>query len=334
MSGEDIPYQLRPNKFIDRQIFIDLLCRLVPAMGSNRYVYISMGGKHLVDHTAVYRHVGITKLFSFDLNGATVARQSVNKPIDSAVCQELSSGNLASAMDGILAGFEGATNVVVWLDYTNPHDRLTQLQELIEIAKRLQVGDIVRVTLNANLGSLDGPKGSGSWKSDGFGTPQEYRSARLKDQLGELVPVDVVSVGDDDFPSVLSRCIGMAFSQVESERSDVSFMPVLNTTYRDGQRMVTVTCIVRPRKNSDGGLPNLNSWNLIPGDWGQVTAIAAPDLSIREKLRIDEHLSLDVGVIAGKLGFDLGSSPERSLEVITSYKQLHRYYPSFHHVDT
>jgi hypothetical protein len=334
MSGEDIPYQLRPNKFIDRQAFIDLLNRLIPAIGSDKYVYLSMGGRHLVDHNAVYRHVGITQLFSFDRSGNVVERQQFNRPIDTAICNEMSASNLPSQIDAISGTFPGATNCVVWLDYTDPNDRLAQIQELIEVAKRLQPGDIIRVTLNANLGTLDGPKGSVLWRDEGFPSPKEYRIAKLVSQIGSLVPTDLKGIGETEFPGVLCRCLALAYSKVEAENDKVSFIPVLLTTYRDGQRMVTATCFVVPRADARRRLTQLQSWPLLPSRWDNVTEIVAPDLSLREKLKIDEFLSSSAEVVLDKLGFLPASDRDKSIQAISSYQRLHRYYPSFHHVES
>ena len=80
MSGDEIPYQLRPNKFIDRQMFLELLSRLVMPRGPENYVYVSMGGRHLVDHYAIYNKLGIQALFSFDFDRNEVARQKFNRP--------------------------------------------------------------------------------------------------------------------------------------------------------------------------------------------------------------------------------------------------------------
>jgi len=316
MSGDDVPYQLRPNKFIDRQIFIDLLCRLVPNKGADKYVYVSMGGKHLVDHGAVYRFVGITKLFSFDSDTVIVGRQNINKPISDAECWRLDSGQLCSSIDKIFEKFQEAENLIVWLDYTDPHQRLTQLQELVEISKKFQDGDIIRITINSNLGTLDGDRGASSWQSEGFKNPGAYRIAKLRDQLGHFVPVDIVSVEDNNFPSVLCRCIGIAISQVASERRDIYFKPLLNTTYRDGQRMVTVTCIVNSKSDTNDSNPNLKAWKFTPAGWGDVTQISSPDLSFREKLKLDQHIADDPTEIATQIGFKFDQDDAKTVAII------------------
>jgi hypothetical protein len=334
MTAEDIPYQLRPNKFIDREVFVDLLCRLVPAIGADRYIYFSMGGKHLVDHVAVYRHVGITRLFSFDVNPLLVGRQKFNRPIDSAMCDELAASALPTKIDAMADLFPGATNVVVWLDYTDPHNRLAQLQELVEVAKRLQPGDILRITLNANLGTLDGKSGSAFWKDEGFETLPLYRAAKLKGVLGDFVPEDVKAIGEDDFPAILGRCVGLALSKAEAEKAALSYRPILLTTYRDGQRMVSATCVALPRADIEKEIAVLRSWPFLPANWGDVVRISAPDLSLREKLKIDESLSSAPDAVLESLGFLLSTNKERSIEAIESYQKMHRYYPSFHHIDS
>ena len=105
MSGDDIPYQLRPNKFIDRQMFLELLSRLVAGRSPENYVYISMGGRHLVDHHAIYGKLGIRVLFSFDMNANEVARQNFNRPTGDTVCVEMHSANLPSEIDTIFQRF-------------------------------------------------------------------------------------------------------------------------------------------------------------------------------------------------------------------------------------
>lgn len=329
MSGASIPYQLRPNKFIDREVFIDLLGRVIPNIGADKYVYLSMGGKHLVDHTAAYRKVGLRNLFSFDVDPEIVRRQNFNRPIDSVICRELDSGNLSGQIDVIMADFPIATNVIVWLDYTDPHARLTQLQELIEIASRLQPGDVLRVTLNASLATLEPHQEA--WKSAGYKNPGKYRAAQLRSQLGSFVPSGVDAIGETEFAKVLCECVSLAISSAEPVlNNNIVLEPVLLTSYRDGQRMMTATIFAR---SIDEAVPGLNGWEFKPEAWSDLTVIDAPDLSLREKLTIDTKLSQDASEVVGGLGFLPGKNMSQSVEYIRSYQKLHRYYPAFHHVD-
>lgn len=123
MSGQEIPYQLRPNKFIDRQLFIELLVRLIVPRGPEKYIYVSMGGRHLIDHHAVYNQLGIKAQYSFDRDANEVKRQQFNRPTGNTVCAELSSADLPLKLDEILRAFPSKRNLIVWLDYTGAERR-------------------------------------------------------------------------------------------------------------------------------------------------------------------------------------------------------------------
>ena len=73
MSGASIPYHLRPHKSVDRRLFLDLLTRYERWKPLADYIYISMGAYPLEDHKLVHRHLGISRLISFDLENDTVA---------------------------------------------------------------------------------------------------------------------------------------------------------------------------------------------------------------------------------------------------------------------
>lgn len=334
MSGDNLPYKLRPNKHIDREIFIDLLERLVPLRGVKRYAYLSMGGRHLADHTAVYRRTGIRNLYSFDFDEEIVKRQRFNRPICEVICDELESGLLPARLDTILEQFPDVENAIVWLDYTDPHNRYTQLQETAQLASKLQVGDILRVTLNANSGTLNENGNSLAWRENGFSRPGEYFAQRLIDTLGvTFVPAELSFVGEDELPSTLCECVRLAIESTSPEDRGLHFLPVLHTTYRDGQRMVTATFFACDSPHEDGGISALDGWEFLPSQQNRITEIEAPDLSLREKFRIDESLSEEPANIIDQLGFLLDRSVEKSIKTINSYKRLHRFYPTFHNID-
>src|SRR5689334_7328642 len=123
MNGADVPYQLRPNKFIDRQMFVEMLTRLVVPRGPEKYVYISMGGRYLVDHYAVYDRLGIRARLSFDSDAEEVARQKFNRPTGATICKEMGTAALPTEIDTILQAFPSKRNLIIWLDYTAAADR-------------------------------------------------------------------------------------------------------------------------------------------------------------------------------------------------------------------
>jgi hypothetical protein len=330
MSGDDIPYQLRPNKFIDRQMFLELLSRLIGGRGPENYVYISMGGRHLVDHRAVYGKLGIRALFSFDMDANQVARQKFNRPTGDMVCVEMLSANLPSELDTIFQRFPRRRNVIAWLDYTSAHRR-AQFQEAVETLVRLKHGDIFRITLNADIRSLS--KGN-EWKDKGFANPGGYRVERLRAQISEYLATDVTSISDTNFPKVLAASLGLAIDAAHAQQPNLKFTPVLMTSYKDGTRMLTITCAVSEADNDDK-FPNdhFRRWKFACRGWNDLQMIYAPMLSLKEQYRLDVNLHRGAKRMLSALKFLPAVDEAASLQAIESYRLFHRYYPTFRHVE-
>lgn len=329
MSAAGLPYRLRPNKYVDRELFLDILSRVVTARGPNDYAYISMGGAHLVDHFGVFRRTGIEKLYAFDENPNTVERQKANKPFDQVDCRCHGSDELAGHYENILNEF-GVAQAVIWLDYTRPKQRLSQLQEVETLSKKIIAGDILRVTMNADTEGLQKLKAQLP-KGVEFETPNEEWAALLRQQLGEFVPADLEGFTAGTFPSALARCIEAAISSgLAQGEGNLVAKPILSTAYQDTSRMLSVTVLIA---KDDAVMPPPH-WAFLPDDWSDVMNINAPDLSLREKSKLDNVLHLGAQEAADSLGFDLGGNRELSEETIANYKTFRRYYPSFLNVDT
>ncbi|MXO90474.1 O-methyltransferase [Pontixanthobacter aquaemixtae] len=321
-KGNDVPYQLRPNKFIDRQIFLDLLQRTVGEVGSEKFLYISMGGKHLVDHESVYRRVGIRNLFAFDTEEWVVSRQLANCPNERVVCQKLSSSSLPSQIDDLLGLFDYAEKLIIWLDYTRPSERLSQLEELKQILEKCQPGDLVRITMNAD------PFGfRGDWRKQGYNSHSAFRAQKLKNQIASFFPNSINSITEEEIPVVLAKAIALAASKA-SASTKLDYHPVLGTTYADRQRMVTVSILVSELNATLS--PAIKNWEFTPTSWDDLLDISAPDLSMKEKLHIDQHIEKDEAAILNSIKFQPAETSTEALRAISSYKLLHRYYPTFY----
>jgi hypothetical protein len=329
MSGDDIPYQLRPNKFIDRQMFLELMSRLIAGRAPENYIYVSMGGRHLVDHHAIYNKLGIQALFSFDMDGNAIARQKFNKPTSKTICVEMNSADLPTQIDNIFAQFPGKRSLVVWLDYTSANRR-SQFQDAIQTLVRMKHGDIFRITLNADIRSLG--KGN-EWKEKGANSPAEYRYEKLRSQIAEFLPTEVSEIRESNFPTVLSRSFGLAAAAAQSQNPALEITPVLITSYSDGTRMLTITCCVRDIKADRFPSEQFRRWKFAAQDWADVRMIYAPVLSPREQYFLDTKINRSAKRILSTLKFLPETDEPASLKALESYRLFHRYYPSFRPVD-
>lgn len=321
------PFQLRPNKFVDRMLFLDLMTRVSGLRGTQNYVYISMGAKFLHDHHSVYRKIGIDSLVSFDRDSDDIKRQLFNRPIDKMKCIELDSADLPGQLDEL----RGKKNAIVWLDFTKPNERRVQLQQSEETIRRLEPGDVLRVTFNADYRSFG--KFNDIEKTR-YASLQEMAGAKLSEQIPEYLPAKLRTLKQSEVPSVLADALGMAAERTLKHRQDIRVVPILSTTYADNARMATAACVIRPANEKI--LPEcLKGWKFRSKKWSDVLDINVPDLSMREKQHIDRRINSSPARILSSLPFkphDIEAAEELK-QAIGNYKLFHRYYPAFHHID-
>jgi hypothetical protein len=332
MSAADIPYQLRPNKFIDRQMFVEMLSRLLIPCGTERYVYVSMGGRHLLDHHAIYNKLGIDALFSFDKEKNEVLRQKFNRPTGRMRCEVLDSGKLPARLDDIVGTFRGKENLVVWLDYTSSEWR-SQFQEAVQTLLRLKHGDVFRITLHANPKTLEEHAKKRDTENQ-TRSPGARRAEQLRAEIAEFMPADIETIKDEEFPTVLVRCLELAVASAVEQRPGLRISPTLITTYRDGCRMVTAACAVS-EKNQAPAFPDgrFSRWKYACKGWDDIQSIFSPTLSSKEQLRLDSRLHLSGKRMLKGLPFLPDEDEKSSLKAMQSYRQFHRYYPTFRHVE-
>jgi len=318
VSASGLPYRLRPNKFVDRELFAELVSLLVAERGTDSYAYISMGGNHLSDHMAIYRRAGLRKLYAFDSDPDVVMRQRFNAPFDGIVCESHSSAELVSDIDGIVQSM-GVQNVIVWLDYTEPK-HLEQLGEVQAISKNLQTGDILRVTMNVDFKSLHKRESELNDREKGLPV-DEKQAALMKRVLGGFLPRRITRIGQDGTAGAVAESVARACQMgLDEGPRPNSPTPLLLTEYRDSSAMLTVTMLICDAR----GEPRVpSSWSFGPQDWSSVERIVAPDLSPRERLALDKEMHGDADTVASVLRFPLEP------EAVRSYARFHRFYPTF-----
>jgi hypothetical protein len=150
MSAENIPYHLRTNKAVERQIFFELLAKLKLETPIRDYQYVSLGGPMLEDHNIMHSQLGLEDLVSIEKNSSTYSRQLFNLPFNCITC-------LNQTISEYIDSFESEKNNIIWLDYTAPSWG-DQLNEIYSIATKLKPFDILKVTFNASPRVLKSPK--------------------------------------------------------------------------------------------------------------------------------------------------------------------------------
>lgn len=334
MTGAFVPYQLRQNKAVDRQLFIDLLSMINRHQKIQDYLYVSFGGPYLEDFKLLHATFNSKHLISLEKNRIAFGRQKFNLPLDCIQCLELDSGRFIDS-------YESATQAIFWLDYAEADKRREQVQEFQSLLGKARQYDIVKVTLNANPDSLVSHT---STDSNGDRESKEVRNEKrfeiLSHKMGDYLPPETSPemMTADDLPRVLIKSLQYAANLALSERAMFNeYFQILSAhIYNDTpHQMLTLAGIILDRQDKESFLSTtgLNDWEHAILTWNGYHKINVPALTAREKLFIDQLLPSSTSEqIQEKLQFLFHQTPSKSLAIIESYKKHYRHYPSFHRV--
>lgn len=337
-GGASIPYALRQNKFVDRRIFIDLLGRIERFSPLDDHVYVSMGGATLEDHRLAHAQLGLNRLLSFDNSQWVIDRQEFNKPVDYVKLVKATSSELIANFSSHLRaeGFGASPNVAVWLDYTEPKSLGKQLGEFNQLLDLLQPMDVVRITVNASATAIYTPR-----VVDGvLETEDKFKPIRLEklaQRLGDYFPTDAkaADMDDDRLPFVIAAAMQKATNTAFPANSKLVGVPLSILRYSDGQQMMSATIVVLDRSDRDEFLQTTRAerWPFYSPNWQSVHQISVPDLSLRERMFINERIpSKTSAEICDDMGFKFNDDAQASKDYIDQYSKYYRFYPHFHYV--
>jgi len=328
-AGSSLPYRLRPNKAVDRELFLSLLMRLAPKLALEKYHYVGLGGPFLEDFRLVHGRLGIAKMTCIEVEEQIHKRQLFNRPIASIEC-------VHKTLEDFLDESDFGTPTIIWFDYTEPKRITTQIERFARTIGTVPIGSILRVTLNANPTSLGSPdskdlsveiEGEVSEDRSEKPTIQEWRLARLKERLGALFPSGLTAEGMTfkTYGLSLLRAMKLAVDNEALSFRDRRVVWALATHYADGQPMVTAALVVAPK--DDTSIDDLvKGWEFY----------ATPDVPHRfdlPALSTLERLTMESNDDAkARLGFELPSS-DMGTDPFEVFKKFYRIYPHFSRVE-
>lgn len=330
MSGSDLAYHLRPNKAIERNLFISLLERVGRVRNISDYEYIGFGGPMLEDYKAIHGALRISRMHSIERNTETYKRQKFNKPASFIKLHEKESGEFFRTHQ-----FHGG-GTIVWLDYTEAKALKKQLDELISVASSLDCYDIIKITLNAT---------SSRWGFEDQDPADRAASrlAALKESIGDYAPEGLVpaDMQNSAFPLTLQRCVQQAISVLPTKQGGNYFQILSSFVYADGQQMLTITGIIfksadRKLKTEFMTKARLRHWPFANMKWDRPQHIAVPTLTAKERMKLDEILPparKRTELVQQRLQRHLGYQPSEANDMaLAHYAKYYRHYPHFSRV--
>ncbi|UVF22799.1 hypothetical protein HPT29_027665 (plasmid) [Microvirga terrae] len=328
-AGSSLPYRLRPNKAVDRELFLSLLMRLAPALSLENYQYVGLGGPFLEDFRLVHARLGLARMTCVEAEEQVHKRQQFNRPVASIEC-------FHKTLEEYLDGHEFEVPAIIWFDYTEPKGITTQIERFVRTVGEVPLGSVLRVTLNANPSSLGKPDPSelsveidGEQSSDRAVKPtiQEWRLARFKERLGALFPSGLTAEGMSlkTYGPSLLRALKLAVEKEMLSFRDRQVVWGLCTHYADGQAMVTAALVVCA--TSDTSIERLvKEWEFysIPDSPHRLDL---PALSTLERLTLESHEDPREKMPFNLPKSDMGEDP------FSVFKKFYRIYPHFSRVE-
>jgi hypothetical protein len=328
-SGSSLPYRLRPNKAVDRELFLSLLVRLAPALSLEKYHYVGLGGPFLEDFRLIHARIGLAKMTCVEAEEKVHKRQIFNRPVASIEC-------IHKTLEEYLDQHEFEAGAIIWFDYTEPKGITTQIERFARTIGTVPVGSILRVTLNANPSSLGNPNpkelsveigGDASGDRSVKPTTQEWRLARFKERLGALFPSGINAEGMSfkTYGRSLLRALKIAVEKEALSFRDRRIVWALGTHYADGQPMVTAALVVC--STADATVEQLvRGWEFFSAP-DLPHCLDLPALSTIERLTMESHDD-----VLAKMAFDLPRS-DMGEDPISVFKKFYRIYPHFSRVE-
>jgi len=319
-------YHIRPNKHIDRYLFISCLNRLNSIVNIRKHRYIGFGSYYFDDFKQIHDELNITSMISLESDQTIFKRASFNVPYK---CIKVVN---QTSTDYISGSKWGKKKNIIWLDYNSPSDIATQFSDVAALTNIMNNNDVFRVTFNANVASLGSTEGS---KEDPNKLKQ-FRLENLKTRIGEHFPTDITAndFTSKKYPLVILRCFKKMIEKlfVETKYDPRFLLPLFSTVYKDGQTMVTFTGIVLENHNDEKRIKKeFKDLNFVNFAWDKPSIINIPELTTKEILKINQLLPSKKAKkqLIEKFNFIFDDAESE----IDSYISFYKYYPSFQMVN-
>jgi len=331
MTGQDVPYHLRVNKYVERQLFVETLEAVDKWRPLKGGYYVAMGGRQMEDFRLIHNRLGVERMRSLEQDSSMKVRQEFNRPLGFVECTDTSTSDFLVGLDGFVDSV-GGSPLIVWFDFASAKDRQAQLREAQSLVTGLRDGDVIKITMNGE------PKSFGEQRDGESGVAMRRRRAEnLENRLGGFTVAGSIDSSKVNHVGV-AGAIGCAIWRALQGgcRSSAGPKARLLSSYRytDGMhQMVTVTAIlISPEmvEEFEGEMQKRHIRLPERGGYDRPELIDVPDLSIKERLTIDSFLfDKEIDELVDELPFFPNSEKEKAKGMLERYVTHYRRYPSF-----
>lgn len=224
-SDQNINYQIRPSKSIERKMMCELVKKIQIIQGTSELRYIGMGAKYFTDFLLFHNEFGVTDMISIEAERERAMRYEFNKPLKSIQMIYGTTNEVLPQIDQ----FEKKMNLV-WLDYDGAfsEDMLTDIETL---CRRLFVGSMFFISCNYSFAGKTSEKREAFRKNAGDYFDEDIDKNRY---TNNGIPVIIQELVNKIIQKTLDK------RNLYSENGNVQYMQLLFLKYKDGAPMLTV----------------------------------------------------------------------------------------------
>ena len=339
VTGATIPYQLRPHKAIERNLFIKIL-KLLDAssiVDIKEYRYVGFGAAFLEDFKLLHLEVNIVDMECIETDFCAYSRQEFNKPFSFLKIHNLKSTEYIST------DYKQDKNQIIWLDYATPKELKQQLIDIELLTEKVNSLDILKFTFNAELRSLPiSTSAKKKNKDDGMVDYSQVLNGLSEDSTFQLYIPDNIKIRDltsiEGISSIIRAMAVRAINRGLSKAgSNMNFYHIASFSYADGQEMTTMTGIVATETEFEQILEEskLLSWEFyqggpVVGEFINASEISVPAMTVSERIEIDRKFPIsDAESLAKSISFFYGTTDDENLQLLDGYRKFYKYLPYY-----
>ncbi|WP_313513173.1 O-methyltransferase [Pseudomonas sp.] len=314
-SFRKIDYSLRPAKYAERKMLVEILRRLAAFQPVEDYAYIGFGSVWFSDFTLFHRALGIKEMISIEQASDARVRIDANKPFQIKIEYAKSSAALPR--------IDWTGRKIIWLDYDGPLS-LSMLDDVRIVSNRVASGSVVAVSVQCmKAPEYIAAESEKETDEHAIGAIDRFRQVFGR----QRVPQDA---SDEDLVSWFYGKLSRNMLRLEIEATlagrdaghanGLRFQPICEIEYQDDAKMTTLVGLVVDDEDAmiypRCGFDRLD----FISDDGRPIKIDMPKLTIRELRYIEQQLPLNGGDLS------LGAIPQSDAN---KFIKMYRYFPNF-----
>lgn len=314
-SFENINYNLRTNKSIERKMISEVIQRLSIISDLNNYRYIGLGSTYFTDFTLFHKYLGMNKMISIEKEKNNKARFEFNKPF---ACIEMNFGEASN----ILPNLELDKHLnIIWLDYDGKIDDY-MFSDIASIITNSKIGTLFLISVN-----VEASPGN-----------KETKMKEIIDKVGKnRIPVgfEDISLNNKNLPKLVYEMIDTQIKKSILEKSGgdddiLEYKQLFHYLYKDGAQILTVGGIlINSQLKAKFKIMKTEDIKHVSSNENPFK-IECPNLTYKEVHFLNNILPCELemktnGIIKNK---EFKKLPLNHIDMI-NFEKIYRYYPNF-----